>query len=153
MTYILSNRSIKNLYGVNPDLIEVVFKAIEISKQDFCVFEGLRTLEKQKENIAKGVSKTLNSKHLTGNAVDLVAWVNKNYSWEWEYYYPIADAMQESAIALGYPVVWGGCWDKLLNELNGNKKEAVDNYVLRRKRLFPGKVVFLDAPHFEISES
>ena len=60
----LSKRSLSRLEGVNEQLVEVVKEAITLTKIDFGVTEGLRTLEKQKELVAKGASKTMKSKHL-----------------------------------------------------------------------------------------
>ncbi len=64
----LGERSRKNLQGVHPDLVKVVERAIEITKQDFVVIEGLRSEARQRELLAKGATRTLNSRHLTGHA-------------------------------------------------------------------------------------
>ena len=74
--YKLSQRSLDRLIGVNPNLVKVVKRAIQISEIDFMVVEGLRTKETQAEYVKKGVSKTMNSYHLTGHAVDLAPIVN-----------------------------------------------------------------------------
>ena len=110
MGFILSRRSMKNLEGVHPDLVRVVKRAIEITPVDFMVTEGLRTVERQKELIAKGASRTMNSRHLTGHAVDLAAWVDGKVSWFWEHYEKIALAMLESAKKEGVRIEWGGNW-------------------------------------------
>jgi peptidoglycan L-alanyl-D-glutamate endopeptidase CwlK len=107
MTYALGQRSLQNLSGVHPDLVAVVKRAIEITEQDFSVLEGLRSLEQQRINVDKGVSKTMNSRHLTGHAVDLIPYP---VSWDWEYFYPIADAMKQAAEELGVDIEWGGDW-------------------------------------------
>ena len=107
MTYALGQRSLQNLSGVHPDLVSVVKRAIEITEQDFSVLEGLRSLEQQRINVDKGVSKTMNSRHLTGHAVDLIPYP---VSWDWEYFYPIADAMKQAAEELGVDIEWGGDW-------------------------------------------
>jgi peptidoglycan L-alanyl-D-glutamate endopeptidase CwlK len=107
MTYALGQRSLQNLSGVHPDLVSVVKRAIEITEQDFSVLEGLRSLEQQRINVEKGVSKTMNSRHLTGHAVDLIPYP---VSWDWEYFYPIADAMKQAAEELGVDIEWGGDW-------------------------------------------
>jgi peptidoglycan L-alanyl-D-glutamate endopeptidase CwlK len=67
----LSQRSESNLTGVHPDLVKVVRRALENCETDFTVVEGLRTLARQKELVAKGFSKTMKSRHLKGEAVDL----------------------------------------------------------------------------------
>ena len=107
MTYALGQRSLQNLSGVHPDLVSVVKRAIEITEQDFSVLQGLRSLEQQRINVEKGVSKTMNSRHLTGHAVDLIPYP---VSWDWEYFYPIADAMKQAAEELGVDIEWGGDW-------------------------------------------
>ena len=107
MGYVLGNKSRRRLYGVHPDLVLVVNKAIEITTQDFTVLEGLRTLERQQQLYNTGKSKTMNSRHLTGHAVDLAPWP---ISWDWEYFYPIADAMKAAADEVGVPIEWGGDW-------------------------------------------
>lgn len=95
------------LRGVHPDLVAVVEKAISISDQDFTVLEGIRSIDRQEELVATGKSKTMNSRHLTGHAVDLAPWP---ISWDWDKFYPIADAMKEAAADLGVDIEWGGDW-------------------------------------------
>ena len=107
MTYKLGNKSRRKLYGVHPDLVLVVNKAIEITTQDFTVLEGLRTVERQQHLYNTGKSKTMNSRHLTGHAVDLAPWP---ISWDWEYFYPIAEAMKDASDGVGVPIEWGGDW-------------------------------------------
>lgn len=108
--YRLSNRSKERLKGVHPDLVAVVERAIEITEQDFTVLEGLRSKERQKQLYRSGASKTMNSRHLTGHAVDIAPYVNGAVSWDWDYYYPMADAMKEAAKELEVPIEWGGDW-------------------------------------------
>jgi len=110
MGFILSRRSMKNLEGVHPDLVRVVKRALEITPVDFAVIEGMRSEEQQKVLVEKGASRTMNSRHLTGHAVDLAAWVGGTVSWWWEHYEKIADAMMEAAKELGVKVEWGGNW-------------------------------------------
>jgi peptidoglycan L-alanyl-D-glutamate endopeptidase CwlK len=105
--YQLGKKSKKKLEGVHPDLVKVVERAIEITEQDFTVLEGLRDIERQRELVITGKSTTLNSRHLTGHAVDLAPWP---ISWEWEGFYPIADAMKTAADELGVSLEWGGDW-------------------------------------------
>lgn len=108
--YKLGLRSKMRLRGVHPDLVSVVKRAIEITEVDFTVLEGVRTLEKQRELVAKGASQTMNSRHLTGHAVDLGAYVNRSVSWHWPFYYQIAAAMKQAAEELDIPITWGGDW-------------------------------------------
>lgn len=110
MGFKLGSRSLQRLQGVHPDLVKVVKRAIEISPVDFTVTEGLRTLERQKELFAKGASKTMRSRHLTGHAVDISPLVGGKVSWDWKYYYPMADAMKQAAKELGVNIEWGGDW-------------------------------------------
>ena len=107
MTYKLGNRSKDNLSGVHEDLVAVVEKAIEITEKDFTVIEGLRDIERQKELVATGKSTTLNSRHLDGHAVDIAPWP---ISWDWDEFYPIADAMKQAAKELNVDLEWGGDW-------------------------------------------
>jgi peptidoglycan LD-endopeptidase CwlK len=106
----LSTRSKSRLKGVHPDLISVVELAITLTSVDFAVTEGLRTRERQAQLLKEGKSKTMNSRHITGHAVDLAAWVGGTVNWDFKYYYKIAEAMKEAARKLNVPIVWGGDW-------------------------------------------
>ncbi len=106
----LGKRSIERLQGVHPDLVRVVERAIELSTVDFTVLEGLRSPERQQTLVASGASQTLNSRHITGHAVDLGAWVDNQVDWSWPLYHQIANAMKAAATELGIPIVWGGDW-------------------------------------------
>lgn len=108
--YILSPRSKSRLLGVHPDLLRVVELAIRITEQDFTVLEGIRTKERQVQLVQEGRSKTMNSRHLTGHAVDLGAWTRGQVSWNPKDYTPIAVAMKEAARQCDVPIVWGGDW-------------------------------------------
>ena len=110
MRFKLSRRSLSRLEGVHPDLVAVVKRAIEITPIDFVVLEGLRTPEKQAELYRSGASKTLNSRHLTGHAVDLGVWHDGTVSWHWPHYDVLAEAVKDAARGLGIPVQWGGDW-------------------------------------------
>ncbi len=107
MPYKLGTRSLQNLSGVHPDMVAVVKRAIEISEQDFSVIEGVRNINRQRELVKSGASTTMNSRHLTGHAVDIAPYP---ISWEWEYFYPIADAMKQAAEELDIDLEWGGDW-------------------------------------------
>ena len=110
MTYILSKRSKKRLSGLHEDLISVVEEAIKISDIDFTVLEGLRSKERQEQLFKSGASTTMRSRHLTGHAVDLGAYVNGGIRWDWPLYYKIADAMKGEARNMGIELEWGGDW-------------------------------------------
>ena len=106
MGYKLGKRSLSRLEGVNDDLVTVVKYAIGVTKQDFSVICGLRTIEEQRVLVAKGASQTMKSKHIDGNAVDLMAYCNGG-RWELNLYDEIADAMKEAAEAAGVKLRWG----------------------------------------------
>ena len=110
MGYKLGMRSKHRLKGVHPDLVAVVKRAIEISSVDFTVLEGMRTVSRQRELVDKGASTTMNSRHLTGHAVDLGAWVDGTVRWDWPLYHKIAAAMKKASKELGVRVEWGGDW-------------------------------------------
>jgi len=149
MTFKLSRRSLDNLEGVDERLVEVVKYAITATKIDFGVIQGLRTVEQQKELVAKGASQTMKSKHLDGNAVDLMAYINGRGCWELNVYDEIADAMKEGAKALGLKIRWGAAWQiDDFASFEGTAEEAMNEYVdLRRSQ---GRRPFIDAPHFEL---
>ena len=105
MGFILSRRSMKNLEGVHEDLVKVVQRALEITEVDFTVIEGVRSHEKQAQLLRTGATRTMNSRHLTGHAVDLAALVNGKINWTWSYYCDIAEAMKTAAKELGVSVV------------------------------------------------
>lgn len=112
MAFGLSSKSLKRLEGVHPDLVKVVKRAIEITPIDFVVIEGLRTKERQHYLVAKGASKTMNSYHLTGHAVDIAPLVDGQASWDWKYYNQLAPAIKQAAKELGVDITWGGDWQK-----------------------------------------
>lgn len=110
MTYKLGKKSRENLVGVHPDLILCVGRAIEITDVDFTVLEGMRTITRQKVLFNSGASRTMDSKHLKGDAVDLGAYVDGRVAWDWPLYHKIASAMKAAAKELGIKIQWGGDW-------------------------------------------
>lgn len=113
--YKLSRKSISKMRAVHPLLVAVMVRALSISKTDFGISEGLRTLPRQKRLVAEGSSKTLNSLHLMQedgyvHAVDVYAWVNGSVSWDWRPYENIAFAVKAAAEELGVEITWGGDW-------------------------------------------
>lgn len=108
--YKLGERSQLRLKGVHPDLVKVVEHAIDISTINFTVLEGLRTPDRQKLLRDAGASQTLNSRHITGHAVDLGALVDGEVRWDWPLYHKIAAAMKQAAQELKVAIVWGGDW-------------------------------------------
>ena len=145
----LSRRSLDRLQGVDERMVAVVKYAIGATKTDFGVVQGMRTLEQQRELVAKGASQTMKSKHLEGRAVDLMAYINGRGSWELNLYDDLADAMAEGAEALGVKVRWGAAWHiDSIGEWNGTMEEAMNAYIdLRRSQ---GRRPFIDGPHFEL---
>jgi peptidoglycan L-alanyl-D-glutamate endopeptidase CwlK len=113
MSFRLSQRSRERLKGVHPDLVAVVEAAILLTPVDFMVTEGLRTPARQAELVRAGASRTLNSRHLTGHAVDVAALVGGGVRWDWPLYPRIAGACMEAATAAGSPLIWGGDWPRL----------------------------------------
>ena len=140
--FMLSEKSRKKLQGVDPDLVKVVERAIQITPIDFAVLEGVRTKARQQELVKSGASKTMNSRHLTGHAVDIVPIVNGSISWDFNHYYPLAEAMAKAATELGVTIRWGGCWCVITGK-QGTAQSWVQAY---RK----GGGRFLDGPHFEL---
>lgn len=110
MAYKLGARSRQRLDGVCLDLVRVVERAIQITDIDFTVLEGLRTAEKQRRLFDKGATTTMNSRHLTGHAVDLGAYVDGSVRWDWPLYHKIAEAMKQAAAELNVALEWGGDW-------------------------------------------
>ncbi|MGX2956442.1 M15 family metallopeptidase [Ursidibacter arcticus] len=122
-----SKRSEDNLNGVHPDLIKVARLALQLSKRDFTVIEGIRSKERQAELYQKGATKTMNSRHLTGHAIDIVP-----YPLDWhdkQAFADLAKAMFEAAKQLKIPIRWGGDWNR-----NGRSDDES----------------FYDGPHFEL---
>lgn len=105
-----SDRSLKNLQGVHPLLSAVACRAIRVTDVDFVVTEGLRTVERQKQLVAAGASTTMKSRHLTGHAIDLAAFVGGQVRWDWPLYDRLNKAMQAAALDIGVVVEWGGAW-------------------------------------------
>jgi peptidoglycan L-alanyl-D-glutamate endopeptidase CwlK len=147
MIFNLSQKSLEKLQGVDERLVAIVHDAIKISRVDFAVGEGLRTVERQRELIAKKLSKIKNSKHLFGEAVDLFAYVDGGIKWDLPYYFDIAEAMKEASIKHDTVLRWGAVWDRDLNKIKDTSKEP-SAYTERRKAI--GKKAFIDAVHFEI---
>ena len=110
MTYSFGIKSVTKMTGLHPDLKKVLYRAIELTDTDFSIIEGLRTLERQKQLVASGASKTLNSRHLDGHAVDIAPYVGGEIRWDWPLYYKLAKAMKAAAKEVGVPVEWGGDW-------------------------------------------
>lgn len=138
MSFVLGKNSRARLKGVNPYLVAVVERAIQITKVDFAVVQGNRTRDEQMRLYGKGrtgaqceakgvpatyarpgeaqVTWTLNSNHIGGRAVDIAPYVDGQIVWDdngkrglWPH---LAKAMRDAANELGVDIVWGGSWEK-----------------------------------------
>ena len=149
MSFKLSSRSIDRLGGIDAGLITVVNTAIDMTKVDFGVTCGMRTVAEQEALVAKGASQTMKSKHLEGRAVDLVAYIGPNITWALNKYDELADAMAEAARKKGVAIKWGAAWSVGdISKYSGSMEDAMNEYVdLRRSQ---GRRPFIDAPHFEM---
>lgn len=136
----LNVRSRERMKGVHPDLVGVIERAAELAPGTFIVTEGLRSPDRQYQLYVTGASKTLNSRHLTGHAVDLAALVDGKVRWDWPLYHKLAETMRTSSIERGIPIRWGGTW-KLLSEIKG----PITADILSRS--------FPDGPHYELDRS
>ena len=150
MSFKLSSRSTANLDKVDSNLVAIVRMAILETKVDFGVICGLRTIEEQKVLVDKGVSQTMDSKHISGNAVDLMAYVGSRASWELNLYDDIADSMKKASKLVDVPIRWGAAWHiKDIAKYKGTMEDAMNEYIdLRRSQ---GRRPFIDGPHFELS--
>jgi peptidoglycan L-alanyl-D-glutamate endopeptidase CwlK len=141
-------RSLRKLEGVHPDLVRVAKTALAKSSVDFGITEGVRSLEKQKILYNTGASKTMKSRHLTGHAVDVIAYVN-GYTYEpFSLYVNIAEAFRLSAIEHDVEILWGAAWLKALNYYD-SAELAKSTYV--KARWDQGKRPFIDGPHFQLT--
>lgn len=149
MTFKLSQRSLDRLEGVDERLVAVVKHAITATKVDFGVVQGLRTIEEQRELVAKGASQTMKSKHIDGLAVDLMAYIGSRGSWELNLYDDIADAMAEGARVVDVPVRWGAAWTvPNIAQWIGTMEDAMNDYIDTRRS--QNRRPFIDGPHFEL---
>jgi peptidoglycan LD-endopeptidase CwlK len=107
---ILNERSLKALQSVHPDLLKVVNMAAKITTEDFIITEGLRTLERQKMLVAKGFSKTMKSRHLTGHAIDFAPLIDGEVTWKTPAFLPIIAIFKEASRHLSVPIESGSDW-------------------------------------------
>lgn len=139
----------RRLIGVHPDLVRVCERAIALTSVDFRIQEGVRSKAHQVSLVNAGASRTIDSRHITGHAVDLVALVGARPRWDWPLYPILAKAMKAAAQAEHVPVVWGGCWRVL--EGNQDLDACVAAYVARKRA--NGEKPLMDGPHFELLRS
>lgn len=154
--YKLSNISKLRLNGVDPKLVAVIERALELSTTDFLVLEGLRTKERQAELVRKGASKTMNSRHIIGQAVDIAPLIDGQVRWDWPAFYPLAVAVRAAAIELGVKVTWGGVWDRPINDLSEDVEDEVADYVARQReanrKAGRKNSILIDGPHWQIEK-
>ena len=126
----LNTRSKNNLKGVHPALINVVNKSAEIVTEKlpnyhFVITDGVRTLERQKQLLAEKKTKTLNSKHLTGHAVDIAVFIDGKITWDLKEYKLVVSLFKEAAKELNVEIECGADWIKFIDaphiEINPNK--------------------------------
>tara|TARA_R100001591_G_scaffold51968_1_gene62052 strand:+ start:32 stop:496 length:465 start_codon:yes stop_codon:yes gene_type:complete len=153
--YKLSGRSLNKLEGVHPTMVDTVKRAIELSKVDFGVIYGVRSLAEQKRLYEAKRSQTMKSKHLVqedgySHAVDLMAYDGSDPSWDIVMYDDIADAMKAAAKETGARIRWGAAWTiDNIAEWERPMQDAMNNYIdVRRKS---GRTPFIDGPHFELN--
>ena len=144
MAYTLGQRSMKRLRGAQPALRRVVQYAIMVTSVDFTVLEVVRSTERQRKLFATRATRTMNSRHLTGHAVDLGAYVDRTIRWDWPLYFDIAEAMKRASEAEDVELVWGGAWDQVLTGNDLTPIEMNRQYILSNNS-------FPDGPHFELS--
>lgn len=158
MNFRLGTISQSRLIDVQVDLARCVRKAIELTEQDFQVFEGLRELDRQRELVARGASRTLDSYHLrdghgVGHAVDLVPFIGGKVQWQDEPCLAVTRAMHRAAKMFGVPVTWGAVWDLELTKLNADDLDGeIDSYVARHVKDH-GRKPLVDRPHFQVPRS
>jgi len=153
--YKLSGRSLNKLEGVHPTMVDTVKRAIELSKVDFGVIYGVRSLAEQKRLYEAKRSQTMKSKHLVqedgySHAVDLMAYDGSDPSWDIVMYDDIADAMKAAAKETGARIRWGAAWTiDNIAEWERPMQDAMNNYIDIRRR--SGRTPFIDGPHFELN--
>lgn len=147
MGYELSLKSNIKLQGVHPDLVKIVKLAQSKSPYQIIVVEGLRSIERQKQLVAAGASKTMNSRHIDGHAVDLVVAIDGNVRWDWPMADKVAALMKDAAAELKIPLEWGGVWDKYMDAYSSPETET---HAYAQRRIALGKKPFIDGPHFQL---
>ncbi|MEM1352010.1 MAG: M15 family metallopeptidase [Pseudomonadota bacterium] len=109
-------RSLQCLDGIHPDLVKVAHRALEISKVDFGIHCGMRTRLQQERLVAMGKSKTMNSRHLTGHAIDVHPWIEGDIPWNDQHpWRSVASAFKKAAKELGVDLEWGGDWARFID--------------------------------------
>jgi peptidoglycan L-alanyl-D-glutamate endopeptidase CwlK len=120
MSYRFSKRSYRNLQNVRPELVAVATLALETLGReggpDFVVTDGARNLDEQRKLVEEGKSQTMDSRHLTGHAIDVAAFTpDYEVTWEPKPYRKIADAFERAGRQLGIEIEWGGSWSEFVD--------------------------------------
>jgi len=113
MKYHFSRNSLNKLRTVHPDLVGIAYRALFMSPHDFGITEGGRSEAKQKQMVEQGKSQTMNSRHLTGHAIDFAIWHEGEWNWDLDKYEQVADCFKEAATEYDVKIVWGGDWTSL----------------------------------------
>ncbi|NBT57503.1 M15 family peptidase [bacterium] len=131
---------------VHPELVRVFDEAVNFYSKKIRIIEGLRSVQRQNQLYLQGKTKTLDSRHLTGHALDLVTQDNGNILWDEPNAIQLAAAIRASAIKCGVPIRWGGCWQEINTVVN--LKQAATDYVARLKA--QKRKPLIDMVHFEL---
>lgn len=148
--YFLTEQSEEMLTQIQPELAEVVRRAVAISDIEMQVLHGRRSLKQQDEFFKKGATEGITSPHLYGYAVDLVALVEGRMCFETEVYDEVANCMKYAGQDLNTPIRWGGAWHcPNLCNFNGLLDELQMSYIdiCRERDVRPR----LDVNHFELT--
>jgi len=147
--YKFSDRSLRNLIGVNMLLQTVMKMAILKSTIDFGIGEGVRSEERQQYLFDTGKSKTLKSKHITGDAVDVLVYKNGSIVWDHDAFAEVAEAVALVSKEINVPIRWGAAWTVPdIGKWEGTMIGARTSYEETRKG--EGRTPFIDSPHFEL---
>ena len=131
----LNAKSEARLRGVHPLLVKVVHRAAELcdcAGLNIQITEGVRDKERQEFLFNTGKSRTMNSRHLTGHAIDICIYEDGTLTWNFTSYQRAARLFYLAAKELGVDIDWGGDWNE-----NGRSDD---------ERL-------VDGPHFELNRS
>jgi len=146
---ILSNKSRENLEGVAQPLIDLAYAAIKNTPVDFRVTEGIRTVERQTILVRSGASRTMDSKHIHGYAIDVVPWIEGAPRYHWPLIFKMVEHIRDWAQILGIGIVWGGSWNQNFTNTKASAQYLQARYIDRCKNL--RKIPFLDGPHIELA--
>lgn len=153
MPYRFSKRSLAHLDEVVEPLRQVAIEALRITEVDFGITDGIRSTAEQAALLDAGATQTMNSRHLTGHAIDVAAYIGPRLLWAPQSLYDsIATAFAAASKKLEIPIRWGGAWncyDIGRGSLGLSAGQELRHaYAADRKAA--GKRVFNDSVHFEI---